>query len=96
MKKKAEYRRYSKLQKNHNRELSSRKRIAVFISIPRNASKTVLNILELGANRDIENTDSPVIYENHQRGVVLASKYELENLFVFCFSRNPYDRYILV
>ena len=90
--KKLEYRQYSKLQKNYNRELSSRKRIAVFISIPKNASKTVLNILKLGANRDIDNADSPVIYENHQRGVVLASKYELENLFVFCFSRNPYDR----
>lgn len=68
------------------------KRIGAFISIPKNASKTVLNILELGKNRDFEYTDSLVIYENHQRGSVLAKKYDLEKLFVFCFSRNPYDR----
>lgn len=68
------------------------KRIGAFISIPKNASKTVLDIMALGKNRDIEYTDSPVIYENHQRGSVLAKKYDLEQLFVFCFSRNPYDR----
>ena len=68
------------------------KRIGAFISIPKNASKTVLDIMELGRNRDIEYTDSPVIYENHQRGSVLAKRYNLEQLFVFCFSRNPYDR----
>lgn len=70
------------------------RRIGAFISIPKNASKTVLSILELGRNRDIENTDSPIIYENHQRGTILKNKYDLENLFVFCFSRNPYDRCI--
>lgn len=67
-------------------------RIAAFISIPKNASKTVLRILDLGPNRDEETTDSLVIYENHQRGVVLNSKYKLDDLFVFCFSRNPYSR----
>ncbi|MBB5440699.1 hypothetical protein HDC92_004402 [Pedobacter sp. AK017] len=70
------------------------KRIGAFISIPKNASKTVLDIMALGKNRDIEYTDSLVIYENHQRGSVLAKKYDLEQLFVFCFSRNPYDRCI--
>jgi len=67
-------------------------RIAAFISIPKNASKTVLKVLQLGRNRDEENTDSLVIYENHQRGAILRAKYRLDDLFVFCFSRNPYDR----
>jgi len=67
-------------------------RIAAFISIPRNASNTIRDVLELGPNRDQENTDSLVIYENHQRARVLNRKYDLSNLFVFCFSRNPYDR----
>ncbi|MDY6904695.1 MAG: sulfotransferase family 2 domain-containing protein [Thermodesulfobacteriota bacterium] len=67
-------------------------RIGAFISIPKNASKSVLDILELGHNRDEETTRSLVIYENHQRAAVLDRKYGLDNLFVFCFSRNPYDR----
>jgi hypothetical protein len=67
-------------------------RIAAFISIPKNASKTVLNVLGLGRNRDIDVTDSLVVYENHQRGSVLSANYDLGELFVFCFSRNPYDR----
>jgi hypothetical protein len=33
-----------------------------------------------------------VIHENHQRGIILKSKYKLEHLFRFCFVRNPYDR----
>ncbi len=67
-------------------------RIGAFISIPKNASKSILNFLELGPNRDQETTTSLIIYENHQRAEVLARKYDLNNLFVFCFSRNPYDR----
>jgi Sulfotransferase family len=67
-------------------------RIAVFISIPRNASKSVLDILALGPNRDVENTTSLVIYENHQRASVLKRRYDLSDLFLFCFIRNPYDR----
>jgi len=67
-------------------------RIAAFISIPKNASKSVLEILELGPNRDVENTTSLVIYENHQRASVLKRRFDLSNLFVFCFARNPYDR----
>ncbi len=67
-------------------------RIAAFISIPRNASHTVREVLELGPNRDFETTASPVIHENHQRGAVLAARYDLEPLFVFCFVRHPYLR----
>ena len=67
-------------------------RIAAFISIPKNASNTIREILELGPNRGRENTTSLVIYENHQRAEVLNQKYDLSKLFVFCFSRNPYDR----
>lgn len=67
-------------------------RIAAFVSIPKNGSKSVLEILDLGDNRDEETTTSLVIYENHQRAAVLARRYRLDKLFVFCFSRNPYDR----
>lgn len=80
---------FKKINKNPNRL-----RVGAFISIPKCASKSVLKILDLGPNRDIEKTNSPVIYENHQRGVVLSSKYDLSQLFVFCFARNPYDRCI--
>lgn len=70
------------------------KRIGAFISIPKNASKAVLDILDLGPNRGKEYTDSLVIYENHQRGKVLQTRHQLKDLFVFCFVRNPYDRCI--
>jgi len=71
---------------------TERVRVALFISIPRNASQTVQAILGLGPNRDQENTTSLVIHENHQRASVLAEKYDLGVLFVFCFVRNPFDR----
>ena len=67
-------------------------RVAAFISIPKNASKTVLRVLELGHNRDREVTNSLVIFENHQRGIILNERFDLDPLFVFCFCRNPYDR----
>jgi hypothetical protein len=67
-------------------------RVGAFISLPKNASKTVLDVLELGRNRNLERTNSPVIYENHQRGSVLSARYELSGLFVFCFVRDPYAR----
>jgi hypothetical protein len=67
-------------------------RIAAFISIPRNASNSIRKILELGKNRAQENTSSLIIYENHQRASILSQTYDLNNLFVFCFARNPYDR----
>jgi hypothetical protein len=71
---------------------ASARRVGAFISIPRVASNTVRHVLDLGPNRDLESTDSPVIYENHQRGAVLSSRYDLDDLFVFCFARDPYDR----
>jgi hypothetical protein len=67
-------------------------KIGAFISIPKNASHTVRDILRLGKARDIDRTSSPVIDENHQRGEMLAARYDLRDVFVFCFSRNPYDR----
>ena len=67
-------------------------RIAVFISIPKNASQSIIKILKLGENRDEENTASLVVHENHQRARILNQKFDLNNLFVFCFARNPYDR----
>jgi chondroitin 4-sulfotransferase 11 len=69
-------------------------RFGVCISIPKNASKSVLDILELGPNSDEENTASLIIYENHQRATILSKKYDFNNLFVFTFVRNPYDRCI--
>ena len=69
-----------------------RKRIGLFISIPKNGSKSILNNFSLGNIRGIENSPSLVIFENHQRGKILSQKYNLDNLFVFCLSRNPYDR----
>ncbi len=80
---------------NHPKYIHGNKagqRIGLFISIPKNASKSILEILELGPNRDQEFTTSLIIYENHQRAAVLNEKYNLDDLFVFCFSRNPYDR----
>lgn len=71
------------------------KKIGCFISIPKCASKTVLEIFDLGKNRDQDNLaihNHFIIYENHQRLSVLESKYNLENKFVFAFSRNPYSR----
>lgn len=80
---------FKKIHNNKNKN-----RIAIFISIPKNASHSVRTILQLGKNRDKENTSSLIIYENHQRASILSKKYDLNNLFVFCFSRNPYDRCI--
>lgn len=68
------------------------KRVGVFISIPKNASNSIRELLGMGENRDLDDTDSNIIHENHQRAMVLMQRYHLENLFVFCFSRNPYSR----
>ena len=74
-------------------QLISRDRsVAAFISIPKNASHSVRNILNLGERRDLDTSRSLVIDENHQRVKVLDQRYELDTLFTFCFSRNPYDR----
>lgn len=73
------------------------KKIGVFISIPRCASKTILKMFELGKNRN-NDTSEPrnhfIIYENHQRLCVFEEKYNLDDLFIFTFVRNPYERVI--
>ena len=74
----------------HNNK--KRERIAAFISIPKNASQSIIKILALGENRNEENTSSLVIHKNHQRAAILSQKYNLNKLFVFCFVRNPYCR----
>jgi len=68
---------------------------AVFISIPKCATKTIMEMFEMGINRDSdeeENQNHHIIYENHQRLKVLEIKYNLNNMIVFTFVRNPYDR----
>jgi len=69
-------------------------KLAVFISIPKCASKTILEMYELGLNRNIDGDDKNhfVIYENHQRLKILEEKYDLNKKFIFTFVRNPYDR----
>ena len=72
-------------------------KFVAFVSIPKCASKTILNMMELGRNRDDDSTElinNYVIYENHQRLIVLEQKYNLNDMFVFTFVRNPYDRII--
>lgn len=71
-------------------ELSNK--IAIFISIPRNASNSIRSILSMGPNRAKDDSTSLIVHENHQRIKVLSSKYDLKEYFIFCFVRNPYDR----
>ena len=69
--------------------------LGCFISIPKCASKTILEILELGNNRDThfaEKTQQFIIYENHQRLKVLEKRYDLTNIYTFTFVRHPYER----
>jgi len=76
---------------------STDQKVGCFVSIPKCASKSVLVILGLGRNRDNdaeEPHENHVIYENHQRLCILQKKYKLDNKFVFCFVRNPYDRLV--
>ena len=70
--------------------------VALFISIPKNASTSLHEILEIGFMRelDIKKTidRTHVISEFHQRLCVYEQRYKLDNIFVFCFVRNPYER----
>lgn len=71
------------------------KLLGCFISIPKCASKTVLEMFKLGNNRDRQYEDKTrqcVIYENHQRLKVLEEDYNLEKIYTFTFVRHPYDR----
>lgn len=70
-------------------------KIGCFVSVPKCASKSVLEILALGEERDedsAEPTERLVIYENHQRLSVLETKYDLADKYTFAFVRNPYSR----
>tara|TARA_X000000368_G_scaffold112523_2_gene87765 strand:- start:3820 stop:4437 length:618 start_codon:yes stop_codon:yes gene_type:complete len=69
--------------------------IGCFISIPKCASKTILQMFELGNNRDNHHEDGSqkyIIYENHQRLKILENKFDLKNVYTFAFVRHPYDR----
>ena len=71
------------------------KLLGCFISIPKCASKTILQMFELGNNRSQhfdEKTQQCIIYENHQRLKVLEGIFNLDNIYTFTFVRNPYDR----
>lgn len=65
----------------------------VFISIPKNGTYSVKKVLKLDKNAD-RKYGSIIISEKHQKGSVLDDKYDLDHPFVFCFSRDPYDRTI--
>lgn len=70
-------------------------KVGVFISIPKCASKTILEMFELGKNRDwdaLYGENHFIMYENHQRLKVLEELYDLSNMYIFTFVRNPYDR----
>lgn len=70
-------------------------KIGCFVSVPKCASKSVLEILALGEERDedsAEPTERFVIYENHQRLSVLEARYDLADKYNFAFVRNPYSR----
>ena len=69
--------------------------VGVFISIPKCASKTILNMFKLGVNRNnhfAEKSDQFIIYENHQRLKILEQKYDLKDKYIFTFVRHPYQR----
>ena len=76
-------------------------KIGAFISIPKCASKTILSMFELGRNRDDDGDateNNYIIFENHQRLISLENKYKsvynFNDLYIFTFVRNPYDRII--
>lgn len=70
-------------------------KVGAFVSIPRCATNTIVEMFGLGKNRDDdqeEKTNHYILHENHQRFDVLEQKYDLSQLFVFTFVRNPYSR----
>lgn len=69
----------------------------VFISIPKCASKTIMEMYELGHCRDNDNdckNNNYIIFENHQRLSILEKRYDLNDKFIFTFVRNPYSRVV--
>jgi|TARA_B110000858_G_scaffold16512_2_gene16691 hypothetical protein len=75
-------------------EQINNKKIGCFVSIPKCASKSILKEFKMGVCRDLDSLDSDnlIIFENHQRLKILEERYNLDDLFVFAFVRNPYDR----
>lgn len=75
----------------------NKKIVGVFISIPKCASKTILEMFKLGKNRNNhfdEKTEQFIIYENHQRLKILEKKYNLKDKYIFTFVKHPYQRII--
>ena len=71
------------------------RKIGAFISIPKCGTKTILEMFNLGFNRDNDSDDPNnhfIIYENHQRLSVLEKKYDLRGKYIFTFVRHPYSR----
>ena len=66
--------------------------IGLFISIPKNASISMRTMLELGPPENSLFKNHLVIDKNHATAATLSQQYDLNSLFVFCFSRNPYTR----
>lgn len=85
----------SQLLEKDNQIINKKPIIGVFISIPKCASKTILEMFELGGNRDnhfAEKSEQFIIYENHQRLKILETKYNLKDKYIFTFVRHPYER----
>lgn len=79
----------------HPRNLGESNKVAIFVSIPKNASKEILHILDIGFNRDIDTIDPRehyIVHENHQRFSILCERYNASKLFSFAFVRNPFSR----
>lgn len=75
----------------------NKKIVGVFISIPKCASKTILEMFKLGKNRNEhfdEKSEQFIIYENHQRLKILEKKYNLKDKYIFTFVKHPYQRII--
>ena len=74
-------------------ETDKDKIFGAFISIPKCTSKTILEMFELGHNRDnhlSEKINQNIIFENHQRLKILEERYNLEDKYIFTFVRHPY------
>ena len=76
-------------------DIESNEIVGCFISIPKCASKTILEMFKLGQNRNNHKNykfQKYIIYENHQRLKILEEKYNLKNVYIFTFVRHPYVR----
>ena len=74
--------------------LNEPKKKYIFISIPKNASKSVFKSFGY-QNKDHSKTDDIGIMDNHARWEVILKRYgqeEFDTRYKFCFVRNPWDR----